>query len=82
MTSLDQSNRLACTSCGELHDADALTPFGDDLLCPTCLERETFVCYECQERFSRNEDCGDESIHLCGSCRDAYYYACSRCGTD
>ena len=79
MTTLDQTTRLACSSCGEFHDTDALTPFGDSLLCPTCLERETFVCNECGERFHVTDDHGDEHIHICRSCRDCYY-TCTHCG--
>lgn len=68
-----------CSSCGAEYPAEQLIQFGDAMLCRTCLNRETVVCYHCGKRIWLDDNCGDIVIPLCDHCYDEYYTNCSRC---
>lgn len=72
--------RRCCDSCGNTFDAEQITAFDGQMLCPACLERATVTCVHCGERIWRDENAGDESTPLCQHCYDRWYQSCSCCG--
>ena len=69
-----------CTSCGAVRAAEELTEFDGQLLCPTCLERETVVCSCCGDRIWEEDNAGTSGRPLCQNCYDESYTTCERCG--
>ena len=50
-----------CSHCGQEVPRENLTEFDGQLLCSTCLDEETSLCYECGRRIwsDDNEGAGD-----------------------
>lgn len=69
-----------CDCCGKEYLSNELKEFDGQLLCPTCLQEKTVVCYNCGERIWRDDNEGDSQIPLCQACYDRYYVSCSHCG--
>lgn len=69
-----------CSVCGAVHNDDVLTQFDGQLLCPTCLERETVICEHCRTRIWADDNSGDSDRPLCSHCYDSYFITCERCG--
>lgn len=72
--------RCQCTMCLREVNREDLFEFGDELLCPSCLEEETTVCDRCGDRIWRDDAESDSGHTLCFSCYDRYYTRCSCCG--
>ena len=62
-----------CEICREEFDPEELIAFGDMQLCPDCLDRATVVCDWCGARIWREDNAGDNDIHLCQRCYDSHY---------
>lgn len=70
---------FVCCSCGcQIYEDEAYF-FDENYYCEDCLNDETFVCECCGERFFNEDNEGDNSIDLCGSCYDRHYTTCSNC---
>ena len=55
-----------CSRCG--HPTDTLYDVEGDLVCRDCMERDSFVCTRCGERFWEDHNDGDEDTPLCEEC--------------
>ena len=73
------NRKIVCTHCGDTFDADEMTSFGEEILCPDCLDELTVVCERCGIRIWA-EDAADSDITLCDHCYDNYYTTCESCG--
>ena len=68
-----------CSRCG--HPIDTLYDVEGDLVCRDCMERDSFVCTRCGERFWEDHNDGDEDTPLCEECYyNGEYLSCFRCG--
>ena len=68
-----------CSRCG--HPTDTLYDVEGDLVCRDCMERDSFVCTRCGERFWEDHNDGDEDTPLCEECYyNGEYLSCFRCG--
>src|SRR5699024_6311562 len=68
-----------CSRCG--HPTDTRYDVEGDLVCRDCMERDSFVCTRCGERFWEDHNDGDEDTPLCEECYyNGEYLSCSRCG--
>lgn len=75
------SDTFICSRCQEEHPIEDCTFFGDELLCPDCLDEYTCICSHCGERILQEDSCCDEHIILCRHCADTYYTRCEDCGS-
>ena len=69
-----------CARCGvpfSLHD---LTFFDEDPLCEDCLDNETIVCQDCENRVRREDNAGSDEHPLCERCYEHHYTRCTSCG--
>lgn len=68
-----------CSHCGaEIHGEDH-TLFDNEVLCPSCLNRETLICAHCGERIWSSDNAGNSYVALCQDCFDDHYTNCERC---
>lgn len=68
-----------CSHCGAEISDENYTLFDNEVLCPSCLERETLICEHCGERIWSEENAGNSSTVLCQDCFDDHYINCERC---
>lgn len=68
-----------CSHCGAEIHGDDYTLFDNEVLCPSCLERETIICAHCGDRIWSDENAGNSYIALCQDCYDDHYTTCERC---
>ena len=79
MNTIDRKTR-ACSGCGQALTPDQLTPFQNELLCPSCLNERTVLCAHCGERIFRSDNCGTDTTPLCEDCYEDHYTHCTGCG--
>ncbi len=65
---MNNENVRHCEHCGtEIHGED-YTEFDGELLCPSCLSRETLICTQCGERIWRDDNAGNSYTVLSQEC--------------
>ncbi|MCM1166609.1 MAG: hypothetical protein NC299_04020 [Lachnospiraceae bacterium] len=74
-----KENTRHCDCCGAKINGNDYEEFDGEILCPSCLERETVLCEHCGTRIWNDDNAGDERIALCQSCRDDHYVECENC---
>ena len=62
-----------CSVCGRSFEEDALTEFDGRLFCDDCLNEQTVLCYDCDERIYRTQNEGTSEHPLCRRCYDEEY---------
>ncbi|MCM1276890.1 MAG: amidoligase family protein, partial [Lachnospiraceae bacterium] len=75
-----KENTRHCDCCGTKIVGGDYEEFDGEILCPSCLERETVLCEHCGTRIWNDDNAGDEHIALCQRCRDDHYVECENCG--
>ena len=78
-SSSDNDNVQSCSECGCINEP--LFEFGDKLFCSDCLDRVTFVCACCGERFYTEDARETEDGDVCDSCLVDEYGRCDACDT-
>lgn len=69
-----------CSVCGRSFEEHELTEFDGRLFCDDCLDEQTVLCYDCDERIYRPQNEGTSEHPLCRGCYDDEYTYCQRCG--
>lgn len=73
---------VSCSICGKAHPISKMVSFYGKLLCPRCLNVETFTCACCGNYVARSEIAtydGDD-IEICQACFDEHFTRCESCG--
>ena len=70
----------ACGHCNSEFPFAELTYMDDQSLCANCLDEETVVCQDCDERIWRDDNYGTDFHPLCERCYDRDYTHCTDCG--
>lgn len=78
----DAMKNTACAICGKAYPLTEMVNFCGRLLCPHCLDTETFICACCGKCVARSEisaNDGDD-VEICQSCFDKHFTRCDVCG--
>jgi len=82
----EQKQKLVCAHCGD-YDEDNLQPYQVDdedvVLCESCYNSETTICYRCKGVYRDgisgvDTDSGKE--YICDTCLEDDYFKCNDCG--
>lgn len=71
--------KFVCTSCGNKFYREQLSPFGGELLCPSCLSNQTVYCSCCDRRIWTDDNVGTDAQPLCQDCFDDHFERCTAC---
>lgn len=64
----DSDEYRTCDCCGTRFYYEDAWWVGDDIVCPNCADRETFVCDECEDRYYNNEKHYYNGQYICDHC--------------
>ena len=64
----DSDEYKTCDCCGTRFYYEDAWWVGDDIICPNCVERETFVCDECEDRCYNSEKHYYNGQYVCDHC--------------
>ena len=62
-----------CDQCGTICETSDKTEFSGQHLCPSCLERETRTCGQCDGHIWADNDYRDSNCSLCQNGYDRYH---------
>ena len=64
----DSDEYRTCDCCGTRFYYEDAWWVGDDMVCPNCADRETFVCDECEDRYYNSEKHYYNGQYICDHC--------------
>lgn len=64
----DSDEYRTCDCCGTRFYYEDAWWVGDDMVCPNCADRETFVCDECEDRYYNSEKHYYNGQYICNHC--------------
>ena len=64
----DSDEYRTCDCCGTRFYYEDAWWVGDDIVCPNCADRETFVCDECEDRYYNSEKHYYNGQYICNNC--------------
>lgn len=64
----DSDEYRTCDCCGTRYYYEDAWWVGDDMVCPNCADRETFVCDECEDRYYNSEKHYYNGQYICDHC--------------
>lgn len=73
----EDSNELTCDLCGDNVAHEDATTVRGTLVCPDCVERDTFTCAGCRVVFTSREQA--RASLQCTSCWDRSHFTCVAC---
>jgi hypothetical protein len=64
----DSDEYRTCDCCGTRFYYEDAWWVGDDIICPNCADRETFICEECEDRYYNSEKHYYHGRYICDHC--------------
>ena len=64
----DSDEYRTCDCCGARFYYEDAWWVGDDIICPNCADRETFICDECEDRYYNSEKHYYNGQYICDHC--------------
>lgn len=64
----DSDEYRTCDCCGARFYYEDAWWVGDDIICPNCADRETFICDECEDRYYNSEKHYYNGQYICNNC--------------
>ena len=64
----DSDEYRTCDCCGTRFYYEDAWWVGDDIVCPNCADRETFICDECEDRYYNSEKHYYNGQYICDHC--------------
>lgn len=64
----DSDEYKTCDCCGTRFYYEDAWWVGDDIICPNCADRETFICDECEDRYYNSEKHYYNGQYICDHC--------------
>lgn len=64
----DSDEYRTCDCCGTRFYYEDAWWVGDDIICPICADRETFICDECEDRYYNSEKHYYNGQYICDHC--------------
>lgn len=64
----DSDEYRTCDCCGTRFYYEDAWWVGDDIICPNCADRETFICDECEDRYYNSEKHYYNGQYICDHC--------------